>query len=198
LTEAEPVSMGLLHDNFFTTLIYDVAHPVERAVRNNLLGWFSSFQNPEENIFLANLMFADVFLQDTFSVDVPISNWTSGFNFQSTFKTNYKAALENRKRFLTQTPDFGYLNRVSAKRFINAKDIEFEHIETEVDFTKFLNFYMDPSFVQNAIKDYPTTYNSGIAKMLHDYKSNRTKFLEDYNAGKYKDTSRESKEKKPA
>ena len=198
LTEAEPISMGLLHDNFFTTLIYDVAHPIERSVRNNLLGWFSSFQTPEEDIFLANLMFADVFLQDTFSVDIPISNWTSGFNFQSTFKTNYKAALENRKRFLTQTPEFGYLNRVSTKRYINAKDVEFETVEKDVDYTKFLNFYMDPSFVQNAIKEYPTTYNSGIAKMLHDYKSNRTKFLEDYSAGKYKDPSKDSKEKKPA
>jgi len=198
LTEAEPISMGLLHDNFFTTLIYDVAHPIERSVRNNLLGWFSSFQTPEEDIFLANLMFADVFLQDTFSVDIPISNWTSGFNFQSTFKTNYKAALENRKRFLTQTPEFGYLNRVSTKRYINAKDVEFETVEKDVDYTKFLNFYMDPSFVQNEIKEYPTTYNSGIAKMLHDYKSNRTKFLEDYSAGKYKDPSKDSKEKKPA
>jgi hypothetical protein len=190
LTEAmngEPASMGLLHDNFFASLVYDVALPLQRTVRNNLLGWFHAFQNPEDNVFLPNLMLADVFLQDTFSIDVPISRWTSGYNFQSTFKKNYKKALENRKRFLTQTPEYGYLNRITAKRSINAKDIEFEHIESEVDYTKFLNFYMDAGFIQNAIKDYPTTYNNNVANMLRDYKSNRTKFLDDYAAGKYKE-----------
>jgi hypothetical protein len=191
-----PASPNTIGEKFYGLLTQvNPLKPLERTVKNSMLGWFSAMQNPEDNVFLPNLLFADVFTQETFSIDGSISNWTSGYNFQSSFKSNYDKVLNDRKGYLVAT-EYGYLNRISARRMINAKEVVFAKYEKDVDFTKFLNFHCDASFIQNAIKEYSSTYNPLIGRMLHDYNQNKAKFLEDYAAGKYKDPKAAQEQKK--
>jgi hypothetical protein len=57
--------------------------------------------------------------------------------------------------------------------------------EKSLNKSNFLSFYMDASFITAAMKSYPSTYNPVTGGLLNDYNKNRTKFLEDYAAGKY-------------
>ena len=68
--------------------------------------------------------------------------------------------------------------------FVNVKYL---HINDKpVDKDKLLNFYMDSSFIQNGISEYPSTWNPNTGKMLEAYDSNRGTFFERLEAGEFK------------
>lgn len=166
---------------------------VERLVFNDMLGYFYSFKNPEENIYVVNMMFAEVFggesldIKTKMSADAP-NFWETWLN--TMFNENYEKALQKRERVYTQIREYAGLKHVeeteSSKSYINIKRIKYdESAEALADKTRFLSFYMDASFISAAMKSYPSTYNPVTGSQLQDYNKNRSKFLEDYAAGKY-------------
>jgi SpoVK/Ycf46/Vps4 family AAA+-type ATPase len=194
--------------------MFSLASPVERALFNNMLGYFYTFKSQEDNIYVCNLMFAEVFGGDSLELGKPLppdgptlgeslasalevglkggansekhtysADWWSK-NLNTVFQENYENALQKRERVWTQIREYCMLDlNENVTSQINLKRVNFSN--AEADSTKFLSFYMDASYIASAIKGYPSTYNPVTGQQLEDYNKNRTKFLEDFAAGKY-------------
>ena len=92
-------------------------------------------------------------------------------------------ALDTRKRYFAQHARYTELIYVKANNSLNLKQVISSDVEKDTG--RFLSFYMDSSYISSAMKAYPSTYNPVTGNMLEEYNKNRSKFLEDYQAGKY-------------
>ncbi len=152
---------------------------------NDIIGAFSTIENPEDDLYIVNLMVSSIFTKDYFDVVKQSGTDFVWHNeFKPSFFVNYAVALDTRTRYFSQLQIIPTLidnppgdSRLNLKEIVDSKkDIKKEN---------FLCFYMDASYIGAGMKAYPTTYNSVTGKMLNDYNRNRIKFLEDYQAGKY-------------
>jgi SpoVK/Ycf46/Vps4 family AAA+-type ATPase len=171
------------------------------VIFNDLVGLISSVENPEDDVHIVPLMIASIFTQDEYKIikkkDESIDAWNQ--ELLKSFYANFNIALDMRKQYFRQAeviPSLTHVKVSSVEKVdpsnpsvllddhrVNLKKIIYS--KENVDKDKFLNFYMDASFISAGLKAYPTTYNSVTGKMLHDYNRNRIKFLEDYQSGKY-------------
>jgi hypothetical protein len=161
---------------------------VERLLFNQMLGYFYSFNRPEDNIYIVNLMTAEIFGGDSLEVKDPItagenSSWVK--KLPDIFAENYVTALKSRERIFTQITEYASITKLNTQSSVNIKNIIAKNDGTALNKSNFLSFYMDASFITAAMKAYPSTYNPVTGGQLQDYNKNRTKFLEDYAAGKY-------------
>jgi SpoVK/Ycf46/Vps4 family AAA+-type ATPase len=175
---------------------FDVNSSADRLIFNSMLGYFYTFKNAEDNVLICNLMFAEVFGAETLDLGRPqpesySKDWWAS-NMDNVFQHNYEKALKARERVWTQIREYCKLElKTDIDSQINLKEIEYPVVKDkdgkpiDIDKTKFLSFYMDPSFISAALKSYPSTYNPVTGQQLEDYNRNRAKFLEDYQAGKY-------------
>ena len=99
-------------------------------------------------------------------------------NFSLIYEALYEKALTKRVRpwyaqiteYSVLTPqDTGYVN---VKRVIS-------NYKGSPDYTRYLCFYMDPSYLASAMKSYPSTYNAKTGDMLEKYNKDRVKFMEE-------------------
>jgi SpoVK/Ycf46/Vps4 family AAA+-type ATPase len=154
---------------------------IERALFNDFLGYWNAFSSPEENVDIINLMFAMVFGDDTINLekgrDLEGTNWYK--NLPGIYSGLYEIALQNRVRKWCQIREYSQLVEKEGGGYVNLKKLVFEEDVEKPDYTTFLCYYMDASYIAAAIKTYPTTWNPITGQMLEDYNKNRTKFLED-------------------
>jgi hypothetical protein len=181
--------------------LYGASDAVADFAVNDLFGSFFAFENPEEDVYIVNLMLASMFTGDSLELPSPpgegqtagtyslakeaegkVFDWKD--NFSKMFSMNYQKALDTRKRYFAQHaryPNLTYNNTV------NNLNLKIVRPTSKVDkvTANFLSFYMDPSYIGAAIKSYPSTYNANTGKMLEDYNKDRSKFLTDLQEGKY-------------
>jgi len=168
---------------------YDLADAILNVVQNDILGSFSSFDNPEDDVYIVNLMLASMFTQESYKIKRKSTNYSAfvwNEEFANTFYSNYAIALDSRQRYFSQHAVFPILTPYTDKKSDNV--LTLKHVvyqNYKVPTNNYLNFYMDASFIGAALKAYPSTYNPISGKMLNEYNKNRVKFLEDYQAGKY-------------
>jgi hypothetical protein len=179
LTAANSLQAGLRGGN--TIIMTDV----ERFLFNDFLGMWFQFSSPEDNVDIINLLFAVVFGGDTLELktgrEATSINWAK--NFPLLYSQLYESALENRIRKWCQIAEYSTLIKQDRTGHLNLKEIIQEEDSSEAckktDYSNYLCYYMDASYIAAAIKSYPTTWNPKTGQMLEDYNKNRTKFLED-------------------
>jgi hypothetical protein len=183
------IGLGVSVAAFTSIYILKVGDSIANApgdfFMNDLFGMWWSFDSEEDNVYIGNLMIATMFTQSTLKVDS-----TEGFvwkeQFKNVFDKNYKQVLNARKRFFAQHARYVQLRKLDGGKNYNVVNLKNVQSDTsEVDTSRFLNFYVDVSFIRAAMLQTNTTYNPVTGKMLNDYNSNRVKFLEDIHSGKY-------------
>jgi SpoVK/Ycf46/Vps4 family AAA+-type ATPase len=168
----------------------NIGSAAERLLFNQMLGYWYTFNKPEDNIYITNLMVAEIFGGESLEIQNAgaESHWVD--KLPDIFAENYLTALKSRERIFTQITEYARLDKVEvkddAKSVVNIKQINTSNTDAKnLNKSNFLSFYMDASFITAAMKSYPSTYNPVTGGQLQDYNKNRTKFLEDYAAGKY-------------
>jgi hypothetical protein len=163
----------------------DFIRDLHRGIFNDVLGSYFALQNAEDNINLVNFTFAMTFGDDTLNFDKSLTKSTDTLveKFPDIYEVLYAEAKRRKiKPWWQQIDEDSYLI-YDSDGYINAKRLIVEE-KDEPDYSKYLCFYMDSSFIASAIKEYPSTYNTVTGGQLEAYNKDRIAFLEQLAAKK--------------
>lgn len=161
-----------------STLLEDI---IKRALFNDVLGSFLASGNPEDNITVVNFVFATIFNEETLDLERGPNNSKENTsiveNFPSIYALLYKKTMDRKILPWWKIEDYSILKEDS-EAYVNVKRLV-QKGDEKPDYTKFICFYMDPSFLASAMKAYPSTYNVVTGGQLEKYNKNRVAFLEE-------------------
>lgn len=147
----------------------------------SFLRLISGFEK-EADMSVEKLIMKAMFTKSDFFVSSTSVNFKNIFNnihgdYFQLFNYNYDKSLKELNYNFATSP----IKLDKDKLKVNLTDSKYavKHIAQEApkpDYSGFLSFYVDGSFLSGAIAEYPSTYNEQIVNMLNIYDTNRTDF----------------------
>lgn len=137
-----------------------------------------------KDVYIINQINQMMFSDDTIFTEINSPDLFN--NFPLIYKTVYPDVLKKRKAhtIFGQADDFGELTELPAVTSkVILKKITLK--EEEIPKANMLNFYIDHSFINSALNEYRSTWDTNTGNMLQEYYDNRDLFLQKWTAGEY-------------